>query len=86
MERLCINCKRYAPADRDDAAEFHADLAILIDTVYRHASRDTNEMLGRAFAMMPPMFLSKASQPGGSAEIKVTGHTDPAMIKTYSRG
>ena len=45
--------EKYAPADKRDAAEFHADLAIVMDSVYRHASRETHALLAKAMAVIP---------------------------------
>ena len=46
--------ERWAPNDQRDAAEFQADLALVLQAVHRDASRDTHELLRRALAAMPP--------------------------------
>ncbi len=44
--------------DRRDAAEFQADLTLVLQAVHRDASRETNALLMRALAAMPnPTFL-----------------------------
>lgn len=45
--------QRWAPDDRHDAAEFQADLALVVQAIHRDASRETHAMLYRAVAAMP---------------------------------
>lgn len=40
--------------DRRDAAEFQADLTLVLQAVHRDASRETHELLRRSLAAMPP--------------------------------
>lgn len=53
--------ERWAPRDRGDVADFHADLALVVQAVHKDASRDTHELLMRALAAMPPqpIFIEK---------------------------
>lgn len=46
--------ERWAPSDRREAAEFHADLTLVLQSVHRDASRTTNAILTTALAAMPP--------------------------------
>jgi hypothetical protein len=48
--------KKYAPADKREAAEFHADLAMVVQAVHRDASRETHALLTKALAVMPNPF------------------------------
>lgn len=52
--------KKYAPADKREAAEFHADLAMVVQAVHRDTSRETHALLTKALAAMPPMVFQKA--------------------------
>jgi hypothetical protein len=45
--------KKHAPADRYEAAEFQADLLMVIQAVHRDASRHTHELLAKALSAMP---------------------------------
>lgn len=47
--------------DKRDAAEFQADLTLVLQAVHRDASRDTHELLRRSLAAMPPapIFIEK---------------------------
>ncbi len=62
--------KKYAPADRYEAAEFQADLLMLIQAVHADASRETHALLTRALSVMPmvPSVLYPASGSGGKVE------------------
>lgn len=53
--------ERWAPTDRRDAAEFQADLVLVLQSVHRDASRDTHALLRRALEAMPPspIFIQK---------------------------
>lgn len=53
--------QRWAPDDRHDAAEFQADLALVLQAVHRDASRDTHALLTKALMVMPParLFVEK---------------------------
>jgi hypothetical protein len=52
--------KKYAPADKREAAEFHADLAMVVQAVHRDASRHTHNLLEKALSVMPaPVFSQK---------------------------
>jgi len=46
--------RRWAPDDRHDAAEFQADLALVLQAVHRDASRETHALLAKALMAMPP--------------------------------
>jgi len=50
--------KRYAPVDKREAAEFHADLVMVIQAVHRDASRETHALLTKALMAMPPRLRS----------------------------
>lgn len=57
--------KKHAPADKYEAAEFHADLVMVLQAVHRDASRETHALLTNALRVMPPMFpaiLPKSDQ------------------------
>jgi hypothetical protein len=45
--------EKYAPADKRDAAEFQADLMMVVQAVHRDASRHTHDLLGKALSLMP---------------------------------
>lgn len=53
--------ERWQPADRRDAADFYADLTLVLQAVHRDASRETHALLMRALAAMPPtpIFIDK---------------------------
>lgn len=53
--------QRWAPDDRHDAAEFHADLTLVLQSVHRDASRETHALLVKALSAMPPspIFIEK---------------------------
>ena len=51
--------KKYAPADKREAAEFHADIMMVVQAVHRDASRETHALLEKALAAMPPFVLQK---------------------------
>lgn len=53
--------QRWAPDDRHDAAEFQADLALVLQAVHRDASRETHSLLTKALMAMPPqpIFVEK---------------------------
>lgn len=51
--------KKYAPADKREAADFHADLIIVVQAVHRDASRETHALLTRALEAMPGMLFPK---------------------------
>lgn len=53
--------RRWAPDDRHDAAEFQADLALVLQAVHRDASRETHALLAKALMAMPPgpIFIDK---------------------------
>ena len=40
--------------NKRDAAELHADFTLVLQAVYRDASRDTHALLTRAMSTMPP--------------------------------
>ena len=50
-----------ADLDKSAAAEFQADLTLVLQAVHRDASRDTHELLRRSLAAMPPtpIFIEK---------------------------
>ncbi len=50
--------KKYAPADKREAAEFHADLMMVVQAVHRDASRETHRLLMAAVAVMPNPFTA----------------------------
>ena len=52
-ERVAYFCEKYAPADKQDAAEFQADLMMVVQAVHRDAMRCTHELLKHALAVMP---------------------------------
>lgn len=56
MERFV---KKWAPSDRNEAAEFHADFLSVIQAVHRDAARPMHDALTKAFAAMPPMIFPK---------------------------
>jgi hypothetical protein len=45
--------KKYAPVDKREAAEFHADLMMVVQAVHRDASRHTHDLLAKALSAMP---------------------------------
>jgi hypothetical protein len=49
-------CKKYTPADKLEAADFHADLTLVIQAVHRDASRETHALLTKALMAMPNPF------------------------------
>jgi hypothetical protein len=53
--------KKYAPADTREAAEFQADLMMVVQAVHRDASRETHALLAKALAAMPvsPLVFQK---------------------------
>lgn len=59
--------KKYAPADKYEAAEFHADLMMVVQAVHRDASRHTHDLLTRALtaSMAAPPHLVRV--PDGAA-------------------
>lgn len=46
--------KKYAPTNKREAAEFHADLVMVLQAVHRDASREMHKLLTAALAVMPP--------------------------------
>jgi hypothetical protein len=48
--------KKYAPADKREAAEFHADMAMVVQAVHRDAMRETHALLTKALMAMPNPF------------------------------
>lgn len=44
--------------DPGDAAEFDADLLLLIQAIHRDANRETYALLTKALAAMPPMHIT----------------------------
>lgn len=48
--------KKHAPADKREAAEFHADLMMVVQAVHRDASRETHALLTKALMAMPNPF------------------------------
>lgn len=50
-----------ADMDKRHAAEFQADLTLVLQAVHRDASRDSHELLRRSLAAMPPsqFFIEK---------------------------
>lgn len=40
--------------DRNDAAQFAADLLLLVQAIHRDASRETHALLAKSLAAMPP--------------------------------
>ena len=46
--------KKYAPADRRKAAEFHADLAMVVQAVHRDAGKEAHAMLCKLIEALPP--------------------------------
>lgn len=48
--------EKYVPADKREAAEFQADLTMVVQAIHRDASRETHELLMRAVAAMPNPF------------------------------
>lgn len=53
--------QRWSPDDRHDAAEFQADLTLVLQAVHRDAGRETQALLMRALSVMPPapIFIEK---------------------------
>jgi hypothetical protein len=45
--------KTHAPSDKYEAAEFHADLLMLVQAVHRDASRHTHDLLAKALSAVP---------------------------------
>jgi hypothetical protein len=45
--------KKYTPMGKEAAAEFHADLLMLVQAVHRDASRHTHDLLVKALAAVP---------------------------------
>lgn len=60
MERFT---RRWMPADRNEAADFQADLLSLIQAVHRDASRPFGDMLSKAFSLMPHMIFPQTKEP-----------------------
>ena len=58
--------KKYAPADKRECAEWHADLLLVVQAVHRDASRETHRLLGNALALMPPTIFTGARSAGES--------------------
>jgi hypothetical protein len=61
--------KKHAPADKREAAEFHADLVMVIQAVHQDASRETHRLLQAAIALMPSPF-TVLRKPDGSTELR----------------
>lgn len=56
--------EKYAPADKREAAEFQADLTMVVQAVHRDASRETHALLTKALSAMPPaQFIVKDPKP-----------------------
>ncbi len=62
--------KKYAPADKYENAEWHADLLMLVQAVHSDASRETHALLTHALRAMPmtPSVFYPASGSGGSSK------------------
>jgi hypothetical protein len=59
--------KKYAPADKYEAAEFHADLMMVVQAVHQDASRHTHDLLTKALAIIPyPTLIAPDSHPSGA--------------------
>lgn len=54
-ERMRWFSEKYTEGmDKRAAAEFHADLMMVVQAIHRDASRETHELLKRSLAAMPP--------------------------------
>lgn len=65
--------KKYAPADKREAAEFHADLIMVVQAVHRDASRETHALLIKVVMAMPnPFPLRVPDAPATTSGSKTT--------------
>lgn len=46
---------RWAPADRREAADFHADLLMVMQALHRDTMRPVNALLRNSLSLMPPI-------------------------------
>jgi hypothetical protein len=50
-------CKRWAPSDQRENAEFQADFLSVVQAIHRDAARPMHDALTKAFAAMSPMIF-----------------------------